>query len=332
MTRRWVWWGCFGLVLVMCIGLFTYLSKSAALLGDSDTTLIINEINRQHDPWRWFHHDWPLDNHFYRPLVSELFEFDLRLHPHDAYKWGLTCDLLAALTTLGLFWLLRDLTDNPLVSTLSAGLFVLWQVDASIWLARLGVYAAVVTLIVGLLRQRGHPAAVRFADRAVSLYIRKGHRPFGVQVRVMAGITRRTLGSACKTLAIVLPPVLVWYWLGTSELGGFRSLGFRMLAWIPGRTASSMTVFAFLSLAAFARYMRLLPRRVSAATALDTPNTRSTEAPSIRMPSIGWPILSVLGLVLALLCYEQAVMIAPILGLVGLTWYFRGAIGRWWLW
>lgn len=332
MTRRGVWWACFGLVLLMCIGLFMYLSPSQTLLSDSDTTLIINEINRQHDPWRWFHHDWPLDNHFYRPLVSELFELELRLHPHDGYKWGLTSDLLAAITTLGLFWLLRELTDNPLVSTLSAGLFVLWQVNAGFWLTHLSVYAAGLTLVVGLWRQRRHPATLRVADRAVSLYIRKGRRPFGVQVRTMAAILGRTLGAGGKTLAVVLPAVLLWYWLGTYELGGFKFLGFRMLAWIPGRTASSMTVFAFVALAAFARYMRLLPRRAAPATALDTPKTRSSEAPSTQMPGIGWPLLAVLASALALLCYEQAVMIPPILGLVGLTWYYRGAIGRWWLW
>src|SRR5271154_1363685 len=152
MTRSRVWWAGFGLVAVMCVALLTYLSPSTKLLDDSDTTLIITEINRQHDPWRWFHHDWPLDNHFYRPLTSELFELENRIHPHDDYKWGLTCDLLAALTTLGLFLLLRELTDNPLVTPLSSGLFVLWQVNGGSLFSQLFVYAAGITLLVGLWR------------------------------------------------------------------------------------------------------------------------------------------------------------------------------------
>jgi hypothetical protein len=133
-------------------------------------------------------------------------------------------------------------------------------------------------------------------------------------------------------LATVLPAFLVWYWLGEYEVHGFRPLGFRMLAWIPGRTASSMTVLAFISLAAFARYMRLMPRRTLKATALDTPNTRSSEPPSTKRPSAFWPLLSIVTMAGALLCYEQAVMIAPLLGLIGLAWHFRGALGRWWLW
>ncbi|HLK16981.1 MAG TPA: hypothetical protein VKT78_19405, partial [Fimbriimonadaceae bacterium] len=90
--------------------------------------------------------------------------------------------------------------------------------------------------------------------------------------------------------------------------------------------------FAFISLAAFARYMRLLPRTPPKATALDTPNTRTTVAPTTRKPSFWWPVLAFVCLAGALLCYEQAVMIPPLLGLIGLAWHLRGAVGRWWLW
>ncbi|MHB8636171.1 MAG: hypothetical protein ACYC96_06840 [Fimbriimonadaceae bacterium] len=316
----------------MCIALVTYLSPSSNLLQDSDTSQIIAEINKQHDPWRWFHHDWPLGNHFYRPLVADLFELEIRLHPRDSYKWGLTCDFLAVITTLGLFWMLREVTDNPLVSTLSAGLFVLWQVNSGDWLSPPCVYLAGIVLAFGLWRQRRRPGLLRVADRSITLFVRKRHVPLGRRTRALLAIGRRMVVGAWQPLAVVLPAALLWYWLGKSEIHGFRPLGFRMLAWIPGRTASMMTAFAFISLGAFARYMRLLPRRRLAATALDKPNTRSTEPVSSRKPSFFWPVLSLVMLAGALLCYEQAVMIPPLLGLIGLAWYFRGTVGRWWLW
>ncbi len=92
----------YGLLVLMCVGLMAYLKPTAKLLNDGDTVWTINEINKQHDPWRWFHHDWPIGNHFYRPLSTELFELDNRLHPHNDYEWGLTGDILCVITTLGL--------------------------------------------------------------------------------------------------------------------------------------------------------------------------------------------------------------------------------------
>ena len=317
----------------MCIALVTFLPRSTNnLLQDSDTSQIIAEINKQHDPWRWFHHDWPLQNHFYRPIVAELFELEIRLHPHDDYKWGLTCDILAVITTLGLFWMLREVTDNPLVSTLSTGLFILWQVNSADRLSTLVCALSYAVLLVGLWRQRDPPRFFKRVDRQITALVRRSKAPMGKKILALCAIAFRSSGLVGRSLVVVLPAFLVWYWLGTYELHGFRPLGFRMLAWIPGRTASSMTAFAFLSLAAFARYMRLVPRRQAKATALDTPNTRSAEAPATKSPSAMWPLFSFVMLVGALLCYEQAVMIPPILGLIGLTWHFRGAIGRWWLW
>ncbi len=166
----------------------------------------------------------------------------------------------------------------------------------------------------------------------MSQIVRRHSLSLGQRIRKTGAIVGRMVRRSWRTWAIILPPVLIWYWLAQSEIGGMAPLGFRMLAWIPGRTASSMTACAFLSLAAFARYMRLLPRRTAPVTAYDKPNTRSTEPPSEKRPSAFWPILSVACLVLALLCYEQAVMVPVILGLIGLIWHFRGTVGRWWLW
>lgn len=339
MTRRGVWWACFGLVLVMCISLFTILRRSDNLLDDSDTSLIITEIRRQHDPWRWFHHDWPLDNHFYRPLVSESFEIELRLHPHDDYKWGLTCDFLAFITTLGLFWLLREVTDHPAVTTLSTILFIAWQIsEANVRVFGYPImsspftYGAPLVVLISLWMHRAALSRLRVGGRAYRLLVVRPHLPVTLALRTRVGISMRILRKFGRVLSFSLPAALLWYWLGTYEMEGFTHLSFRMLDWIPGRTASMMTAFAFIGFAAFARYMRLLPRKLPTPTARDVPSTRSSISPSDRMPSIAWPLLAVLCEALALLSYEQAVVVPAVFGLIGLLFWLRGAQGRWWLW
>lgn len=339
MTRRRVWWICFGLVALLGLTLFGFLSPHSKLLTDSDTQLILTEIQKQHDPWRWFHHDWPLDNHFYRPVVSELFEWEWHAHPTNDYLWGLTCDLLAFFTTLGLFWTLREITDNPAVSTLSTLLFIGWQVNLGDqqllgWgiLSTPLVFGALAVAALGIWRQRHILRKLGIGHRAEKIVVKSRTLTGKETVGFRWALLVRLFRVVWSVVVIVAPAALVWYWLGSSEIEGITRLGFRMLAWIPGRTASSMTVFAFVATAAWARYMRLLPRRVAMPSALDTPNTRNSEPPRTEMPSVGWPILAMLAEGLGLLCYEQAVIIPALLGLIGLLFHFRGALTRWWLW
>src|SRR5690349_12884450 len=48
------------------------------------------------------------------------------------------------------------------------------------------------------------------------------------------------------------------------ELRGMTGLSARMIGWLPGRTASVMTVFCLIALAAYARYERTSARRDAA--------------------------------------------------------------------
>lgn len=282
------WLISFGIVFVIALGLYTFLRHTNAELNDSDTRLILGGINGRQNPWSWFTGDWPLFNHFYRPVVSLLFEFDNAAHPHSTFGFAFTDVSLCFLSSLALFWFLREFFDRPLLAVLGTLLFVLWQWDSGHPVAWVCPWISGILLIIGFVRH----------GFRVSLYI---------------------------------PAVLVWWWL-TYELLGITGLSFRMLLWIPGRTASTMTVFALVSMAAFARYLRLSPMRSNTlpqATALDRPATKSSSEAATSNPWIGWPILSVIALLLGLGSYEQAAMIPALLGLTALYFHFLGRRVAW---
>jgi hypothetical protein len=114
--------------------------------------------------------------------------------------------------------------------------------------------------------------------------------------------------------------------LPVADFGGW------VLEWIPGRTASVMTAFALLSLASYARVVRLSARREhSPATSVDVPATKSATVGGM------WGVqravflsLSAVGLVLALGSYEQAVMLPALLFGVWLMFWLRGYRSAWW--
>lgn len=328
MARSGGWWIALGAVLLMCLGMMTYIRDTRKMLDDSDTTLIVSEIEYYNDPARWFTHDWPLMNHFYRPLSTLLFEYDDRVHRDDTNGWQRTTALLCVLTTLGFFWFLRELTDSPLISTSATFLFYLWQIDAMQWLV---VTCQIVTLFVlvgGVWFCRGKPGIVRRMDRALKvLVLRKDSTR---RWRAFIAILWRSLRRAISQYRLYFTAILLW-WALSLEAPGMERISWRMMAWIPGRTASSMTVFAFIALAAFTRYLRLSPRRPVKATAVDVPNTRHAMPPAGRSPSVLWPILTSIATVGALLCYEQGVMVPALCGLLAVAFYFRGTIVRW-LW
>ncbi|MEQ1823878.1 MAG: hypothetical protein ABL949_15325 [Fimbriimonadaceae bacterium] len=127
--NRWTWgWIIIGIFAILIV--FSR-ATSPELLKDSDTILILNGIKARGEPLSWFGSDWPLGNHFYRPVVSLLFEMDLALYGKNAAGFGLTNALLAAMCVLSLFWLLREVTDNLWLSSLGASLFGMWNLFGS---------------------------------------------------------------------------------------------------------------------------------------------------------------------------------------------------------
>jgi hypothetical protein len=262
-------------------------SASPSLLADSDTAVLLHNIRERGDPWSWFAGDWPLFNHFYRPVSTLFFELDNRLYGDHAAGYGLTNALLACGCVLALFWFLRELADRPWVAGCGALLFAFWTLDYGARLAPAVQALALVALLVGVLRH----------GRRFSAY---------------------------------LPAFLVLLF-AAAEVVGRETLYGRIVMWLPGRTASVMTLFALVALAAYARYERLGARRPPAPepSPYDPPKLARGRSEPARRGEWPWALLSVATCLLALGSYEQAVMLPATLLVVALIFRLRGFAPRW---
>lgn len=217
------------LTLLSCIPLWLARSSVPSMLADSDTAVLLDAIRKRGSPLSWFGGDWPLGNHFYRPVSTLFFELDNRLYSDQAWGYGLTQVLLSTACVLALYWFVRELV-NPWFACLAASLFALWHVD---WGDALGFgmpYLACAVLVMAVVRRLAMP-------------VWKG------------GLETEVKGSWRNLRWEVILGPLALTFLGTELLG--HPLRWRIVEWLPGRTASVMTLFALISLAAYARYERL---------------------------------------------------------------------------
>jgi hypothetical protein len=121
--------------------------RGAGLLQDTDTRVLLSVIREEPNPWRWFTGDWPLGNHFYRPISTAVFQIDNALYGEQAWGYGLTNAALAAACILLLFWVVRELTSKPWMAAAASGLFGLWQVAGGSGLGPLFLAAAFAALV-----------------------------------------------------------------------------------------------------------------------------------------------------------------------------------------
>lgn len=274
-------WGLVWVVAILsCIPILMVRVSSPGLLKDSDTEFLLKIVRERQDPLYWFTHDWPLMNHFYRPVSTLAFEMDNALYGDQAAGFGLTNALLCVACLLLVAWLWREITDSIPITAGATALFGFWHWNGlDLALPMIG-YLAFLVGFLGLFRHgfkfwRWLPAV-----GAISFLV--------------------------------------------SELHGIQDLYGRMIAWIPGRTASVMTVFCLIAMAAYARYERLSASRAEAKpTALDEPaGTRSTVLSKLksRYPWL-WAILAVVAGAFAFGSYEQAVMLPA--ALLGVAISFR---------
>jgi hypothetical protein len=119
-------------VLVGCILVFSTRAKDPTILSDTDTTVLLQSVSARHAPLSWFTSDWPLGNHFYRPISTLFFEADLALHGKSADGYALTNVLLCMGCIVGLAWLMRELTDSPVLTGASALIFSLWHTEMAV--------------------------------------------------------------------------------------------------------------------------------------------------------------------------------------------------------
>jgi hypothetical protein len=283
-VKRWIT----GLLLVLLACVPVLLSRHAepALLKDSDTAYLLEQIRERQDPLSWFTGDWPLQNHFYRPIATLTIEADNSLYGTYAAGNGWTNALLAVLCIVALFWFLREVTDQPVVATAATLLFASWHLPGG-WLATLCIWITYAVTLLGLLRNPTRPL-----------------------VWASAG--------------------LIWLFV-TLDVKPLALLDFGVIGWLPGRTATVMTLFVLLCLASYSRYERLSavlePRTVSP---LDPPATKGTRFRVVAgASSAWWAGLSIVCLLLALGSYEQAVMVPALLVGCAVSFRLRGYRVRW---
>lgn len=274
-VRRWLPW--LALPLIACGLIFANRAAGPGLLADTDTRVLLEAIRERQDPLSWFSGDWPLENHFYRPISTLFFEMDNALYGDASAGYGQTNALLAIACVLLLFWLVREATGIPWLAGSSSALFGLHHLSPSHyqWLWWIGA---------------------ALAGIAAAGFFRFGFRRLGYSLLIaLAGLFAGSM----------LMPIY-----------GLES---RMILWLPGRTASVMTVFCLIAMAAYTRYERLsAPRVLAKATSTDIPLTKGDEKPSPRAKKTAWTWagIALLATALALGSYEQAIMLpGAILGL-----------------
>lgn len=232
--------------------------STSNLLTDTDTAAIIQGIQKNPNPLHWFQGDWPLGNHFYRPVSTLPFQFDVAVWGTKEFGWALTNFLLVWGGIVAFAWFLLELRVQRVVWAGSTLLFTLWNLDHGSYAQMLG--------------------GAGFALAAIWIFMQKS-----------------------ASLRLLILPALLAIFL-VFELGGASILQARMLGWVPGRTASTMTIFAFLSLAGFARALRIGG-----------------------WVARGWWLG---GLVFALGAYEQAVMVPALMTGLCLLSLFEGGQGK----
>lgn len=268
--KRWLPW--LALPLLMAVWLVSNPARGQAMLQDTDTKVLLAAIRERNDPLSWFGGDWPLQNHFYRPVSTITFEFDNALYGDNAEGYGRTNAILAALCILATFWLWREVTNDRLKTTL-----------ATLWFAGFHFWGNVQGLVSGL------------------CWLLAGLSLIGL---ARGGLKDKVWPVAAAGLGLVF----------LSEIFAVSTdFSYRVVAWLPGRTASVMTVFALVSLASYARYLRLTTTPAPApATAIDVPATKGTVVEKPAKFSGMCLAVSFVAAALALGSYEQAVMLPAI--------------------
>jgi hypothetical protein len=147
-------WGPAWLVAFFASVLVLISHEPAPSLFDTDTKVLLTVLRERNNPWSWFTGDWPLQNHFYRPISTLFFEFDQRVYGTNSAGYGWTNALLIAVGVLLLFWLLREIFDRPWPAAAGAMLFATWCIDRGDRIADLVGLAFLPVLAIGIWQHR----------------------------------------------------------------------------------------------------------------------------------------------------------------------------------
>ncbi len=141
-------------VILACVPIALNHPKGTGLLKDSDTSFLLQTIRERHQPLSWFTGDWPLGNHFYRPVPTLTFEIDNALYGNDEAGYGWTNTLICIGCVFTLFWFVREFVDSLPFAALCAALFALWTVDDGYVLVKPAYLLCGLILLAGMIRHR----------------------------------------------------------------------------------------------------------------------------------------------------------------------------------
>lgn len=285
--KRWLPW----LAIPLALGLWIVATHASgnALLQDTDTKVLLQNIQARQDPLSWFWGDWPLFNHFYRPVSTLFFEFDLWRWGMDGSGFGLTNALLAAACVLSAFWVGRELTDHPPTTGLATLAFGLAHIRLGWVVAAFGLYwvaawVCLAGLFRGPVRQSAWPVALGF------------------------------LG--CVFLASLVPGQLDFAYRVTGWLPGRTASVMAVFGLV--------SVAAYARYERLSAERRILPP-----TPLDLPATKGTAVVTSGRATWVWAAISAIALALALGSYEQAVILPGLLTGVAILFALQGRKVHW---
>lgn len=251
--------GLIALLNLIAVGYWHYDDGLQESFENLDTRVILQRLQQPHSAWEWFTGDWVLGNGFYRPLPSMLYQLDYWLWGENLLAWKWTNGVLAVLNALLIVWFVWALSARRELALISGLVFTFWQ--------------------SGLIPEP-------------SFWLGWIGLAWGALWGWRMGNWRRGLLWGCVAFALVeemrfvpsLPDIHT------------QSFAYRAVGWIPGRTATLLTLFALLTLTGSCLYARTGKFR--------------------------WAMLGLAGFVGALLSYEQAVVLPILMGLCGLSVLF----------
>ncbi|MFM9873842.1 MAG: hypothetical protein ACKVQS_10305 [Fimbriimonadaceae bacterium] len=285
--KRWLPW----LIVPLVFSVWVVLIRATGngLLLDSDTKVLLMNIQERGNPWSWFAGDWPLFNHFYRPISTLFFEMDLRFYGMVGSGFGMTNALICAVCVWLSFWVGRELTDKPLTAALGTLVFGIAHVKLAalssvfgwIWvLAVLSLFG----LFRGKLRDQWWTVGLAFLGCLFLASLVPG--PLDFKTRIVDWLPGRT----ASVMAI----------FGLISVASYAR---------------------FERLTAVGKSFEL--------TSTDLPATKGTVVTRASRFAWIWVVVSALGLVLALGAYEQAVVIPALITGVMILFSLQGRRVHW---
>lgn len=277
MSRKFLFVSCLLIVLVQAFGIHHVLRRDEMgrpgediVNEHHDLRVLVHQLREEKAPiWKWFVSDWPLYNGLYRPMPTLSVALDDVLFGDDLNKYKIQNWLIALTCSFALFWFVWELFRLKWLSLGCSVLYGAWQsgIENAIPIEWIALGCGIIIAVYGIVF--GRPSGLKWALVAAAIVY---------------------LG---REYALVLQHRDV-----TAQ-----PFDFRTIAWPVGRTATLMTLFALVSLAAYCRYERL------------------------RKPT--YIIVSIVALILAFCSYEQAVVIPALLLACGLALRVQGVTARW---